>query len=181
MGRGRYFCDYCDTFLTHDSPSVRKTHNNGRKHKENVRYFYQKWVEEKAQSLIDQTTAQYSKVAGGAAVSPAASLARGKMPPVRGVPPGAVMPPMGHPMQMGPPTHFAPRGLPPGAMPPGMIPRGVPPGMGPPMMMRHPPPGGIPPGHGPPPHGFGPPHPGMRPPMQQGPPLKQEPPSGNHE
>lgn len=37
----KYYCDYCDTFLTHDSPSVRKTHNGGRKHKENVRMFYQ--------------------------------------------------------------------------------------------------------------------------------------------
>lgn len=23
----RYYCDYCDVFLTHDSPSVRKQHN----------------------------------------------------------------------------------------------------------------------------------------------------------
>ncbi|XP_075242253.1 U1 small nuclear ribonucleoprotein C-like [Convolutriloba macropyga] len=166
MGRGRYFCDYCDTFLTHDSPSVRKTHNNGRKHKENVRYYYQKWVEEKAQSLIDQTTAQYSKVAGGAAVPPPSAVTRPKVP-IMGRPP--LMTPMGHPMHMGPPPHFA-RGIPPhGALPPpGMVPRGVPHGMGPPMMMRGPPPGGMPPhGHGPPPHGFGPPHPhhpGMRPP-----------------
>lgn len=29
----KYYCDYCDVFLTHDSPSVRKTHNGGRKHK----------------------------------------------------------------------------------------------------------------------------------------------------
>ena len=26
----KYFCDYCDTYLTHDSPSVRKTHCSGR-------------------------------------------------------------------------------------------------------------------------------------------------------
>ncbi|MCO5591762.1 hypothetical protein L7F22_045754 [Adiantum nelumboides] len=29
----RYYCDYCDTYLTHDSPSVRKQHNAGYKHK----------------------------------------------------------------------------------------------------------------------------------------------------
>uniref|UniRef100_A0A0K0EER8 Matrin-type domain-containing protein n=1 Tax=Strongyloides stercoralis TaxID=6248 RepID=A0A0K0EER8_STRER len=23
----KYYCDYCDAYLTHDSPSVRKTHN----------------------------------------------------------------------------------------------------------------------------------------------------------
>jgi U1 small nuclear ribonucleoprotein C len=29
----RYYCDYCDVYLTHDSPAVRKAHNTGRKHK----------------------------------------------------------------------------------------------------------------------------------------------------
>ncbi|XP_076907676.1 uncharacterized protein LOC143564212 [Bidens hawaiensis] len=29
----RYYCDYCDTYLTHDSPSVKKQHNAGYKHK----------------------------------------------------------------------------------------------------------------------------------------------------
>ncbi|KAB7504437.1 U1 small nuclear ribonucleoprotein C [Armadillidium nasatum] len=51
----KYYCDYCDTYLTHDSPSVRKTHCQGRKHKENVKIYYQKWMEEQAQSLIDAT------------------------------------------------------------------------------------------------------------------------------
>ncbi|VDO99494.1 unnamed protein product [Soboliphyme baturini] len=37
------------------NPSVRKTHNNGRKHKENVRMFYQQWMEEQAQKLVDAT------------------------------------------------------------------------------------------------------------------------------
>ncbi|NXU01074.1 RU1C protein, partial [Buphagus erythrorhynchus] len=53
---GRFYCDYCDTYLTHDSPSVRKTHCSGRKHKENVKDYYQKWMEEQAQSLIDKTS-----------------------------------------------------------------------------------------------------------------------------
>ena len=55
----KYFCDYCDTYLTHDSPSVRKTHCSGRKHKENVKFYYQKWMEEQAQNLIDATTAAF--------------------------------------------------------------------------------------------------------------------------
>ena len=37
-------------------PSVRKTHCSGRKHKENVKDYYQKWMEEQAQSLIDKTS-----------------------------------------------------------------------------------------------------------------------------
>lgn len=50
----RYYCDYCGTYLTHDSPSVRKQHNAGYKHKANVRLFYKKFEEEQTQILIDQ-------------------------------------------------------------------------------------------------------------------------------
>lgn len=50
----RYYCDYCDTYLTHDSPSVRKQHSAGYKHKANVRLYYQKLEEEQTQILIDQ-------------------------------------------------------------------------------------------------------------------------------
>ncbi|XP_033994410.1 U1 small nuclear ribonucleoprotein C isoform X1 [Trematomus bernacchii] len=57
----KFYCDYCDTYLTHDSPSVRKTHCSGRKHKENVKDYYQKWMEEQAQSLIDKTTAAFQQ------------------------------------------------------------------------------------------------------------------------
>merc|ERR1712071_412501 len=57
----KYYCDYCDTYLTHDSPSVRKTHCSGRKHKENVKFYYQKWMEDQAQSLIDATIEAYKK------------------------------------------------------------------------------------------------------------------------
>ena len=57
----KFYCDYCDTYLTHDSPSVRKTHCSGRKHKENVKDYYQKWMEEQAQSLTDKTTTAFNK------------------------------------------------------------------------------------------------------------------------
>ncbi|XP_004494316.1 U1 small nuclear ribonucleoprotein C [Cicer arietinum] len=50
----RYYCDYCDTYLTHDSPSVRKQHNAGYKHKANVRSYYLQFEEQQTQSLIDQ-------------------------------------------------------------------------------------------------------------------------------
>lgn len=117
----KYYCDYCDTYLTHDSPSVRKTHNNGRKHKENVKFYYTKWMEEQAQSLIDQTTAAYQ--AGKISSTP-------QMPPPV-PPPGLVAPPPG---MMPPPGIMGP--------PPGGIPFPVPPPGGIP-----PPPGGVrPPG-----------------------------------
>lgn len=123
----KYYCDYCDTHLTHDSPSVRKTHCTGRKHKDNVKFFYQKWMEEQAQHLIDATTAAFkagkiannpfAQVGKGVAIPPPAQLTMGQRPPGPGapgmLPPGAPVPQM----MMGP--H--------GPMPPMM-------GMRPPMM-----------------------------------------------
>uniref|UniRef100_A0A8W8N4K0 U1 small nuclear ribonucleoprotein C n=1 Tax=Magallana gigas TaxID=29159 RepID=A0A8W8N4K0_MAGGI len=99
----RYYCDYCDTYLTHDSPSVRKTHCNGRKHKENVRLYYQKWLEEQVQKLVDDTTAAFK--------------AAGKP----GGPPQGPMP-MGGPMPGGPMPLMGPPGGPMGMMPVGMRP-----------------------------------------------------------
>ncbi|KAG1700044.1 U1 small nuclear ribonucleoprotein C [Nymphon striatum] len=125
----RYYCDYCDTYLTHDSPSVRKTHCSGRKHKENVRFYYQKWMEEQAQSLIDATTAAFK--AGKISTNP---FAPGPNRP----PGGAMIPPP--PTLQGP---VGPRGIPPptvGRMP-GPMPT-MPPGPMPPMMA---PPGPVPP------------------------------------
>ncbi|KAJ7530093.1 hypothetical protein O6H91_15G078700 [Diphasiastrum complanatum] len=55
----RYYCDYCDTYLTHDSPSVRKQHNAGYKHKANVRAYYQQFEEQQTQSLIDQKVKEH--------------------------------------------------------------------------------------------------------------------------
>ncbi|XP_044743101.1 U1 small nuclear ribonucleoprotein C [Chrysoperla carnea] len=140
----KYYCDYCDTYLTHDSPSVRKTHCTGRKHKDNVKFYYQKWMEEQAQHLIDATTAAFKagKIANnpfaavppgakGVAIPPPNQMAamgqrppgpQGMMPPPGMAPPGGPMPPM----MMGP--H--------GPMPPmmGMRPPMMGPMMGPPMM-----------------------------------------------
>lgn len=130
----RFYCDYCDTYLTHDSPSVRKTHCSGRKHKENVKDYYQKWMEEQAQSLIDKTTAAFQQ---------------GKIPPTPfpgGPPPGGPprpgmlpTPPMGGPPMMpmmGPPPHGMMPGGPGGMRPPMGGPMQMMPG--PPHMMRHP-------------------------------------------
>jgi len=138
----KYYCDYCDTYLTHDSPSVRKTHCAGRKHKENVKFYYQKWMEEQAQSLIDATTAAFKA---------------GKLPGGMPGPGGVSIPP---PMNMRPGMPGPPPGMGPPGMPPGM---GPPPGIPPHHMMGPPRPGMGPP--------MGPPmmRPGMGPPM--GPPM----------
>lgn len=110
---GRYYCDYCDAYLTHDSPSVRKTHCSGRKHKDNVRIYYQKWMEEQAKKLLE--TAQKNRPAG--------------MPAPFGPPPGLAFPPGGLPPGFRPPgMQFSAGGPPMNMMPPN-------PNMRPPMNM----------------------------------------------
>lgn len=42
----RYYCDYCDAYLTHDSAAVRKQHNSGFKHKSNFKAYYLQYEEE---------------------------------------------------------------------------------------------------------------------------------------
>jgi U1 small nuclear ribonucleoprotein C len=71
----KFFCDYCDVYLTHDSMSVRKAHNSGRNHLRNVVDYYQRACfsstgtnltedaeigHEKAQSVIDSITNSYA-------------------------------------------------------------------------------------------------------------------------
>lgn len=46
----KFYCDHCDMYLTHDSPSVRKTHHIDIKPKENVKNPYRKCTEEQAQA-----------------------------------------------------------------------------------------------------------------------------------
>ncbi|XP_055297289.1 U1 small nuclear ribonucleoprotein C [Sitodiplosis mosellana] len=122
----KYYCDYCDTYLTHDSPSVRKTHCIGRKHRDNVKFYYQKWMEEQAQHLIDATTAAFKagKIAQNPFSNPPPNMTA--VPPPTGFGPPRMMPPPGMP----------PMGMPPGMMPPGMRPGQMPGGMqGGPMRM----------------------------------------------
>ncbi|CAF0830813.1 unnamed protein product [Didymodactylos carnosus] len=136
----KYYCDYCDTYLTHDSPSVRKTHCQGRKHKENVRDYYQKWMEEQAQRLIDQTTAAFKS--GKLQSNPFGSSGPGgisnpAMHANRALINAQTQPPRnGMPMMAMPPWGFQ--------LPPGMRPLGPPPTMPLQMQMQMRPP--MPPG-----------------------------------
>lgn len=50
----KYFCDYCDTYLTHDSPSVRKSHLEGWRHKAAVKAYYSQFEQNAMQDLIEQ-------------------------------------------------------------------------------------------------------------------------------
>jgi hypothetical protein len=48
----KYYCDYCDIYLTHDSISVRNSHNSGWKHKQAVRDYYQQYEEDHNQNMM---------------------------------------------------------------------------------------------------------------------------------
>jgi len=124
----KFFCDYCDVYLTHDSMSVRKAHNSGRNHLRNVVDYYQQIGHEKAQSVIDSITNSYAaegqsgnnpmlqNVGGGFGPGGFPGGPGGGPPPGFGGPPGG----MGGGFPPGMPGGGAP-------MPPGM-PAGMPPG-----------------------------------------------------
>jgi len=184
----KFFCDYCDVYLTHDSMSVRKAHNSGRNHLRNVVDYYQQIGHEKAQSVIDSITSSYA-AEGQSSSNPML----GQNPGVQPFPPP---PPFSFPGGVPPPPFGIPGGMP-GGIPGGMIPppggRGMPmppfpgPNGGPPMPMNgmpFPPPGGLPfppPGGMPPNFQFqgGPPPPGGG--FQGGAPPQGFPPAGQFE
>lgn len=157
----RYYCDYCDTYLTHDSPSVRKQHNAGYKHKANVRSYYQQFEEQQTQSFIDQKVKEHLGQTGyqqvGAAFHQHLTVMQA----------GQYRPPIALPV-LQPPTLAVPGSVP-GAIRPPVLPRpplsspayGAPPGVSRPQpgvdangILRHMPPTLTPPGA-----------PGVRPPM----------------
>ncbi|KAF5189377.1 U1 small nuclear ribonucleoprotein c [Thalictrum thalictroides] len=114
----RYYCDYCDTYLTHDSPSVRKQHNSGYKHKANVRSYYEQFEKQQTQSLIDQKikehlgqTAAFQQV-GAAYNQHLAAYPPRPRPPILPIP---LMPNMGNsqmPPGLRPPVFPRPVGVP---------------------------------------------------------------------
>jgi U1 small nuclear ribonucleoprotein C len=96
----KFFCDYCDVYLTHDSMSVRKAHNNGRNHLRNVQAYYEQISSDQTQTVINSITDAYNtegqanplfqqNLSGGFPGGPMA-------PPMGGMP-GMGMPPMGMP------------------------------------------------------------------------------------
>jgi U1 small nuclear ribonucleoprotein C len=82
----KFFCDYCDVYLTHDSMSVRKAHNSGRNHMRNVIDYYQQIGHEKAQNVIDSITNSYND-AGQSSSNPILQHNLGA-PGMGGPPPG---------------------------------------------------------------------------------------------
>jgi U1 small nuclear ribonucleoprotein C len=144
----RYYCDYCDTYLTHDSPVVRKQHNSGFKHKANVRNYYMQFEETQTQSAIDDKIMNFAQHARPAMPLPGMGppMPLGHRPPMGMPPPGMGMdmrPPMGMPGMPPPGYGRPPMGMPPPQFrpPPGMPPPQYrPPPQQPPMQMQQAPP-----------------------------------------
>nr|XP_043610709.1 U1 small nuclear ribonucleoprotein C-like [Erigeron canadensis] len=126
----RYYCDYCDTYLTHDSPSVRKQHNAGYKHKANVRIYYQQYEAQQNQYLIDQKVKEHlGQAAAFQQVGGAYNPLRPRLPilpmPIPGNPQMAMNPALYPGMR---PLAPLPRPIPGTAGYPGMPPTLAPPG-----------------------------------------------------
>lgn len=117
----RYYCDYCDAYLTHDSASVRKQHNSGFKHKSNFKAYYLQFEEEAQMRLyaeahgLPMPRAPYVPVGGPR--PPQHMPGRGpEYPPARGseYPPARGPPPPHNQSQY----HYQPRMQgPPGSLP----------------------------------------------------------------
>ncbi|PWN95819.1 zf-U1-domain-containing protein [Tilletiopsis washingtonensis] len=58
---GRHYCDYCDILLTHDSTSVRKAHNSGRNHLQNVRDHFMNLDPAVCNEIVAGVAAQYER------------------------------------------------------------------------------------------------------------------------
>ncbi|PSR94785.1 U1 small nuclear ribonucleoprotein like, partial [Actinidia chinensis var. chinensis] len=126
-----YFCDYCDTYLTHDSPSVRKQHNAGYKHKANVRSYYQQFEAQQNQSLIDQKIKEHLGQAAYQQVGASYNQLRPRLPilPTPLMPmPGNMQLPMNSPLLPGVRPPVLPRPLPGYVPAPGLPPMMAPPG-----------------------------------------------------
>eukprot|EP01103_Thecamoeba_quadrilineata_P018471 TRINITY_DN703_c0_g4_i1.p1 TRINITY_DN703_c0_g4~~TRINITY_DN703_c0_g4_i1.p1 ORF type:complete len:145 (+),score=20.02 TRINITY_DN703_c0_g4_i1:29-463(+) len=127
----KYYCDYCDIFLTHDSPSVRKSHNEGWKHKWAVRAYYGQFEENHTQSLIDQKIKEFEASQGGYSAGFQPVVIPGAAPPpyqpMAGYPIPPYYPQFGRPPEMHP-QMTSPVPKQPPTMP-GGTPTGPPPGV----------------------------------------------------
>ena len=96
----KYYCDYCDCYLVSSSIAVRKQHNNGAKHKANVKAYYLQFVQEKTQKTIDETIKNFEAMRKSGMIP-----GRGMMPGMPGMVRRTASPPGVPPA----PTHLPPR------------------------------------------------------------------------
>lgn len=98
----KYYCEYCDIYLTHSSPAGRRQHNKGRKHLNNKIEYYQNLIRDPTfvpPPHIDPNAASRPFVPGVPSMGPGMGVGGlgGMMRPPQGMmpPPGmGVRPPM---------------------------------------------------------------------------------------
>jgi U1 zinc finger len=71
---GKCYCDYCDVFLTHDSVAVRKQHNDGNRHRQNVCEYYRQFVGKEGQDKVDTVVAEFECLVAKGLVCPTFGL-----------------------------------------------------------------------------------------------------------
>jgi U1 small nuclear ribonucleoprotein C len=88
----RYYCDYCDSYLTHDSPLGRQQHYRGNRHREKFKewysQFYADWCQQAQVDMMIQQQIQYNYATMAPASLPAAPMTA--PPPPSGPPPRGV-------------------------------------------------------------------------------------------
>ena len=153
----KFYCDYCDVFLAHDSPNVRKLHNSGWKHKMNVKAYYAQFISDPYQIMMDQKAQPFNPNALQHQQPPSTMpqhpipvvkppTATNLVPPFVPPPNGMMIPPPNMPNMppnMVPPPFATPNGMLPfpfppfhGGVPPNMP--NMPPNMVPPHFMMPP-------------------------------------------
>ena len=55
----KYYCNYCDIYLTHDSIAVRRAHDKGSKHLSSVEEHYSSEFKNKSQQVVDYMVELY--------------------------------------------------------------------------------------------------------------------------
>ena len=145
----RYFCDYCDVYLTHDSAPGRKQHIRGWKHRENVKQYYEQYMKQfyeqnsgMGMTMPGMAMGSLGALTAGRAPMGLLGMQRpGVAPPLAlmGAPGSIPRPPLGYPR---PPLGVPPPmgSIPPPPRPPGFPPMGGMPGMPPmpPVLLRRP-------------------------------------------
>ena len=48
----KYYCDYCDIYLSDDSKKTRRKHCQGRNHLANIRHYYGSWMQEQVEQTV---------------------------------------------------------------------------------------------------------------------------------
>ena len=124
----KYYCDYCNIYLTHDTVKVRRDHNSGWKHALQVKlHFMQHVDQQQLQWTLNDVIGEYSRRGEApppppgvnVVLAPVAKAPIMQFPPL---PPGVTLPPLPPGMSL-PPGIVLPPGI---ALPPGVT---LPPGM----------------------------------------------------